>query len=691
MRLVLRCVEDLELWIVCTGDLVHVELLRDVDEHILIHFNFARLFVDIEYTTDQRAGIDHIVDALRFPNAEAQIIGHGDQDLPKLFLAIDGRGIDRTEDLVGFLFLDPIPGSGRGHCADATVGTSRDTEFGTIGRTTRATNGVTPPGTEVGTVGTALFTLDRTDTNAQANARVTEIGTTTTLFGTVVDAVIGTAVLTLLRTVDVTGSLTTGTTQGATGTALESACLHTRGALVGALLHTHGSTTRSNATDTAVVVTGTIGFGPTNVAATTPNTVGGTGIGATTTALSSCLRRAVLITIRLTRVGTAFSTGRTAGPSTVVRAQLFAGMEARIDTHPFTCLITHTDTVDGTTGRTTTTLSILVSFGLLGIVVDTTAKARGRTALVTTRKTVSHAARIPTRGFLVGIELTTVRAPVAGIRGGLDMIGSRFTVGSTGGIDLHRFRTSFHAGVSGDVLTLRLAAGIALGRTTGTAISTTGGTGIATAHGARCRTGFGALGIAGGVTQPGTGDVTRSLLPTSCFAGMVFLSGVGIPWVDSIRRGRDATFQFVCDNLSAVVIKIDLFLFGDRSQCGIDRMVVGDPRRCPVVVEEVILIRDTLFTIQFPGGHGIRIGASLLIVPVVVFHHDFTGPMVNPEIWDSHVGIHTIIRKIRGSQICIQHIRLGLTQQILDGIGITICRSRFLISPIIVLDIVDLR
>ena len=217
-------------------------------------------------------------------------------------------------------------------------------------------------------------------------------------------------------------------------------------------------------------------------------------------------------------------------------------MEARIDTHPFTCLITHADTVDGTTGRTTTTLSILVSFGLLGIVVNTTAETRGRTALVTACKTVSHAPRIPTGGFLVGIKLATIRTPVAGIRGGLDMVGSRFAVGSTGGVDLHRFRTGFHAGVSGDVFTLCLAAGIALGRTTSTAISTTGGTGVATAHGARRRTGFGALGIAGGVTQTGTGDVTRSLLPTSCFAGMVFLSRIGIPWVDPIRRGRDATF-----------------------------------------------------------------------------------------------------------------------------------------------------
>ena len=589
------------------------------------------------------------------------------------------------------MFLDAIPGSGRGHRADAAVGTTRDAELGTIGRTSRTTTGVTPPGTEIGTIGTALFTLDRTDTNTQANAGVTEIGTTTTLFSTIIDTVIGTAVLTLLCTIDVTGSFTTGTTQGTTGTALESACLHTGGALVGALLHTHGSTTRSNTTDTAIVVTGTIGFGPTDVAATTPDAVGGTGIGATTTALSSCLRRAVLITIRLTRVGTAFSTGRTAGPSTVVRAQLFAGMEARIDTHPFTCLIAHADTVDGTTGRTTTTLSVLVPFRFLGVVVNTTAEARGRTALVTTCKTIPHAARIPTGGFLVGIELTTVRTPVAGIRGGFDMVGSRFAVGSTGGVDLHRFRTGFHTGVSCDVLTLRLAAGIALGRTTGTAISTTGGTGIATAHGARCRTGFGALGIAGGVTQPGTGDVTRSLLPTSCFAGMVFLSGVGIPWVDSIRRGRDATFQFVCDNLSAVVIKIDLFLFGDRSQCGIDRMVVGDPRRCPVVVEEVVLIRDSLFSIQFPGGHGIRIGAGLLIVPIVVFHHDFTGPIVDTKIWDSHVGIHAVVRKIGGSQIRIQHIRLGLTQQIMNGIGITIGRSRFLISSIIMLDIIDLR
>ena len=287
--------------------------------------------------------------------------------------------------------------------------------------------------------------------------------------------------------------------------------------------------------------------------------------------------------------------------------------------------------------------------------------------------------------------MTTVRTPVTGIRGGLDVVGSRFAVGSTGGIDLHRFRTGFHAGVSCDVLTLRLAAGIALGRTTGTAISTTGGTGAATAHGARCCTGFGALGIAGGVTQPGTGDVTRSLLPTGCFAGMVFLSGVGIPWVDPIRRGRNATFQFVRDNLSAIVIKVNFFLLGDRCQRWIDRMIVGDPRRCPVVVEEVILIRDSLFSIQFPRWHGIRIGAGLLIVPVVVFHHDFTGPIVNPEIWDSHVGIHTVVRKIRGCQIRIQHIRLGLTQQIMDGIGITIGCSRFLISPIIVLNVVDLR
>ena len=534
MCLVLRCVEELELGIVCAGDLVHVELLGDMYEHVLIHFNFARLFVDVKYTTDQGAGIDHVVDALRFPNAEAQIVGHGNQDLPRFFLVIDSRGIDRTEDLIRLLLLDAIPGSGRGHRTDAAVGTTRDTELGTIGRTARTTNGVTPPGTEVGTVSTALFTFDRTDTNAQTNARVTEIGTTTTLFGTVIDTVIGTAVLTLLRTIDVTGSFTTGTTQGATGTALEPACLHTRGALIGALLHTHGSTTRSNATDTAIVVTGTIGFGPTDVATTPPNAVGGTGIGTTTTALPSCLRRAVLITIRLTRVGTAFSTGRTTGPGTVVRAQLFAGMEARIDTHPFTCLITHADTVDGTTGRTTTTLSIFVPFRLLGIVVNTAAEARGRTALVTACKTVSHAARIPTGGFLVGIELTTVGTPVAGIRGGLDMVGSRFAIGSTGGIDLHRFRTGFHTGVSGDVLTLRLAAGIALGRTTGTAISTTGGTGIATAHGARCCAGFGALRITGGVTQPGTGDVTCSLLPTGCFTGMVFFSRVGIPWVDPI-------------------------------------------------------------------------------------------------------------------------------------------------------------
>ena len=299
MCLVLRCVEDLELWIVCTGDLVHVELLGDMYEHVLIHFDFARLFVDVKYATDQGAGIDHIIDALRFPNAEAQIVGHGDQDLPRFFLVIDGRGIDRTEDLIRLLLLNAIPGSGRGHRADATVGTGRDTEFGTIGRTTRTTTGVTPPGTEIGTVGTALFTLDRTDTNAQANARVTEIGTTTTLFGTVVDTVIGTAVFTLLRTVDVTGSLTTGTTQGTTGTTLESTCLHTGGALLGALLHTHGSTTRSDATDTAIVVTGPVRFGPTDVAATTTNTIGGTSIGATTTTLSSCLRRAVLITIRL--------------------------------------------------------------------------------------------------------------------------------------------------------------------------------------------------------------------------------------------------------------------------------------------------------------------------------------------------------------------------------------------------------
>ena len=366
-------------------------------------------------------------------------------------------------------------------------------------------------------------------------------------------------------------------------------------------------------------------------------------------------------------------------------------MEARIDTHPFTCLITHADTVDGTTGRTTTTLSILVSFGLLGIVVNTTAEARGRTALITACKTISHATRIPAGGFLVGIELATVRTPVAGIRGGLDVVGSRFAVGSTGGIDLHRFRTGFHTGVSCDVLTLRLAARIALGRTTGTAIATTGGTGVATAHGARCRTGLGALGIAGGVTQPGTGDVARSLLPTSCFTGVVFLSGIGIPWVDPIRRGRNAAFQFVGDNLSTIVIKIDLFLFGDRSQRGIDRMVIGDPRRCPVVVEKIILIRDSLFAIQFPGGHGIRIGSGLFIVSVVVFHHDFTGPIVNPEIWDSHVGIHTVVRKIGGSQICIQHIRLSLTQQIMNGIGITIGCSRFLISPIIMLNVVDLR
>ena len=472
---------------------------------------------------------------------------------------------------------------------------------------------------------------------------------------------------------------------------MEPTCLHTGGALVGALLHTHGSTTRSNTTDAAVVVTGSVRFGTADVATTPPNTVGGTGIGTTTTTLSSCLRRAVLITIRLTRVSTAFSTRRTAGPGTVVRAQLFAGMEARIDTHPFTCLITHTDTVDGTTGRTTTTLSILVAFRLLSIVVNTTAEARGRTALVTACKTISHTARIPAGGFLVGIELTTVRTPVAGIRGGLDVVDSRFAVGSTGGIDLHCFRTGFHTGISGDVLTLRLAAGIALGRTAGTAISTTGGTGIATAHGARCRTGFGALGIAGGVAQPGTGDVTRSLLPTGCFAGMVFLSGVRIPWVDPIRRGRDATFQFVRDNFSTVVIEIDFFLLGDRCQGWIDRMIVGDSRRCPVVVEEVILIWDSLFAIQFSRGHGIRIGAGFLIVPIVVFHQDLAGPMVNPEIWDSHVGIHTIVRKIRGCQIRIQHIRLGLTQQIMDGIGITIGRSRFLISSIIMLDVVDLR
>lgn len=377
-------------------------------EHVLIHFDFARLFIDIKYSTDQRTGVDHIVDALRFPNAEPQIIGHGNQDLPRFFLVVNGRAIDRTEDLIRFLLLNPIPGSGRSHRADATVGTGRDTEFRAIGRTTRTATGVTPPGTEVGTVGTALFTLDRTDTNAQANAGVTEIGTTTTLFGAVVDTVIGTAVLTLLCTVDVTGSLTTGTTQGTTGTALEPTRLHTRGALIGTLLHTHGSTTRSDATDAAVIVTGSIGFSSTDVAATPPNTVGGTCIGTTTTTLSSCLRRAVLITIRLTRVGTAFSTGRTAGPSTVVRAQLFAGMEARIDTHPLTCLITHTDTVDGTTGRTTTTLSILVPFRLLGIVVDTPTEARGRTTLVTACKTISHATRIPTGGFLVGIELATV-------------------------------------------------------------------------------------------------------------------------------------------------------------------------------------------------------------------------------------------------------------------------------------------
>ena len=100
MCLILRCVEDLELWIVCAGDLVHVELLGDVHKHVLIHFDFTRLFVDVKYAADQRAGIDHVVDALRFPNAEAQIIGHGDQDLPRFFLAIDGRGIDRTEDLI---------------------------------------------------------------------------------------------------------------------------------------------------------------------------------------------------------------------------------------------------------------------------------------------------------------------------------------------------------------------------------------------------------------------------------------------------------------------------------------------------------------------------------------------------------------------------------------------------------------
>ena len=366
-------------------------------------------------------------------------------------------------------------------------------------------------------------------------------------------------------------------------------------------------------------------------------------------------------------------------------------MEARIDTHPFTCLITHADTVDGTTGGTTTTLSILVPFRLLGIVVDTTAEARGRTTLVTACKTISHAARIPAGGFLVGIELTTVRTSVTGIRGGLDVVGSRFAVGSTGGVDLHCLGTSFHTGVSGDVLTLCFTAGIALGRTTGTAISTTGGTCIATAHGARCCTGFGALGITGGVTQSGTGDVTCSLLSTGCFAGMVFFSGVGIPWVEPIRRSRNATFQFVGDNFSAIVIKIDLFLLGDRSQCGIERMVIGDPRGCPIVVEEIILIRDSLFAIQFPGRHSIRIGATLFIVPVVVFHHDFTGPIVNPEIWDSHVGIHAVVRKIRSGQIRIQHIRLGLTQQIMDGIGITIGRSRFLISPIIVLDVVNLR
>ena len=366
-------------------------------------------------------------------------------------------------------------------------------------------------------------------------------------------------------------------------------------------------------------------------------------------------------------------------------------MEARIDTHPLTCLITHADTVDGTTGRTTTTLSILVPFRLLGIVVNTTAEARGRTALVTARKTVSHAAGIPTGGFLIGIELTAVRAPVAGIRGGLDVVGRRFSIGSTSGIDLHGLRTCFDTGVSGDVLTLRLTTGIALGRTTGAAISTIGSTGIATAHGTGRGTGFGALRIAGGVTQPSTGDVTRSLLSTSCFAGMIFFSRVGIPWVDSIRSGRNAAFQFVGDNFSAVVIKVDLFLFGDRSQRGIDRMVIRNSRRCPVVVKEVILIRDSLFSIQFPGGHGIRIGAGLFIVPVVVFHHDFTGPMLNPKIWDSHVGIHAIVRKIGGSQICIHHIRLSLTQQIMNGIGITIGCSRFLISPIIMLDVVDLR
>ena len=145
------------------------------------------------------------------------------------------------------------------------------------------------------------------------------------------------------------------------------------------------------------------------------------------------------------------------------------------------------------------------------------------------------------------------------------MVGSRFAVGSTGGIDLHCFRTGFHTGISSDVLTLRLAAGIALGRTTGAAIATTGGTSIATAHSACCRTGFGALRITGGVTQTRTGNVTRSLLPTGCFTGMVFLSGIGIPWVDPIRRGRNATFQFVGDNLSAVVIKVNLLLLGDRS------------------------------------------------------------------------------------------------------------------------------
>lgn len=271
------------------------------------------------------------------------------------------------------------------------------------------------------------------------------------------------------------------------------------------------------------------------------------------------------------------------------------------------------------------------------------------------------------------------------------MVGSRFAVGSTSGIDLHRFRTGFHTCISCDVLTLRFTTGIALGRTTGTAIATTGGTSVTTAHGTCRRTGFGALGIAGGVTQPGTGDVTRSLLPTGCFAGMVFLSGVGISWINPIRRGRNATFQFIRNNLSAIVIEIDLSLFGDRCQRGIDRMVVRDPRRCPVVIEKVILIRDSLFSIQFPGRHGIRIGAGLLIVPIVVFHHDFTGPIVNPEIWDSHVGIHAIVRKIGGGQIRIHYIRLSLAQQIMDGIGITIGRSRFLISPIIVLDVVDLR